>query len=231
MRKQQLIGTAVMVCVSIALVFCIGALTKAKPVSYTPGTYYALSSGNSDGLWVKVVVTEDKIDEIEILENKETVGICEPALEQVPANIILYQTTAVSAVSGATKTSEGIKKGVEDALSQAQGKSEIVTYTPPAPKADPVPLNYKYNPGTYTATADGFEELVHATVVFNESSIVSVDFTSGDTPERVESVKAQVPADIVFWQTYEVDAASGATWTSTGLMNAVKACVEQAKAE
>ena len=230
MNKIQLKNTAIMLIVAIALVFGISAVTKPEPVSYNPGTYYGTATGMHEGLWVKVDVSEDAIKSVEVIENYETVGICEPAIEEVPQKIVEFQTSQVSAVSGATFTSNGIKDATASALEQAKGNAEIITYTPPAPKADPVPLGYTYKAGEYTAKAEGFEDFVTVTVIFSDTKIESVEITKcGDTPERVEMAKASVPADIVKWQTYEVDAAAGATFTSQGIMDAVKNCVNQAK--
>jgi len=227
MKKIQIRDTIIMIIISVALVFGIGAVTAKEPISYTEGTYYAVAKGNADGLYVKVEVNSNTILSVEVIEHHETPGICEPALEQIPKNMVESQTYAVSAVSGATNTSNGIKEAVANALDQAQGKAEIVPA--PAPKADPVPLSYTYKPGTYTAKAEGFEEMLEVTVVFSETEIVSVEFTSEDTPERVQAVKDALPQLIVQWQTYEVDGISGSTWTSKGVKEAVKSCVEQAK--
>jgi len=230
MKKQQIICAAIMIVISLALVFSVDALCGPEPISYAAGTYYGVAKGNHEGLWVKVDVSEDTILAVEIIENHETVGICEPALEAIPGKIVQYQGTAVEAISGATNTSNGIKEAAASALLQAQGKAEKVTYTPPAPKADPVPLTYKYKAGEYTAKAEGFESDVNVKVTFSADRIEKVEIVKClDTAERVEMVKASVPDDIIKWQTYDVDGATGATFTSQGLKDAVQKCVEQAK--
>lgn len=230
MKKRQIISTVIMLAISLVLVFGVNAFCLPKAPSYTAGTYYGTAKGMNDGLWVKVEVSESTILSVEVIENHDTVGICEPAIEGVPKSIVEAQRYQVAAVSGATFTSTGIKDAVASALDQALGNAEIVTYTAPAPKADPVPLNYSYKPGEYTAKAEGFEEFVTVTVTFSENAIEKVEIVKcGDTPERVEMAKEKVPAEILKWQTYEVDAAAGATFTSQGIMDAVKQCVNQAK--
>ncbi len=230
MIKIQLRNTLIILVLSVALVFGIKGLTKQEPVSYTPGTYYGVATGNSDGLWVKVTVTEDTIQSVEVIEHHETTGICEPAIDQIPVKIAATNSPYVDVVSGATKTSEGIKNAVISCVNQAAGKEAIVD---PPVHADPVPLTYTYNAGTYQASAMGFYEDVTVEVTFSDTAIVDVRVTAyakaeyGD--ERVKEVSETVIPDILKWQTYGVDACSGATYTSQAVMDAVQKCVEQAK--
>ena len=230
MIKTQLRNTIIILALSIALVFGIKVLTKEEPLVFTPGTYYGTATGNAEGLWVKVVVTEDKIQSVEVIEHHETTGICEPAIEQIPVKIAATNSPYVDAISGATKTSDGIKNAVISCINQAAGKEAIVE---PPVHEDPVPLEYSYNPGTYTASSKGFYEDVKVEVTFSENAIVEVKVTEysksdyGD--ERVAEVSETVIPDIIKWQTYGVDACSGATYTSEAVMEAVRQCVEQAK--
>lgn len=67
---------------------------------------------------VKVTMNGDKIEKITILNQNETPAIAEAAFKQIPEAIIANQSTAVDAVTGATKTSEALIAAVNDALSQ-----------------------------------------------------------------------------------------------------------------
>ena len=230
MIRLQLRNTLIILVLSIALVFGIKFATKQEPLSFTPGEYYGTATGNSEGLWVKVTVTEDKIQSVEVIEHHETTGICEPAIEQIPVKIAATNSPYVDVVSGATKTSEGIKNAVISCINQATGKEAKVD---PPVHADPVPLDYSYNAGTYKASAEGFYEDVTVEVTFSDTAITEVKVTNyarsdyGD--ERVAEVEETVIPDILKWQTYGVDACSGATYTSNAVMEAVQKCVEQAK--
>ena len=70
---------------------------------------------------VKVRMDGDKIGSIQYLELNDTLGICDPAITAIPAAIIESQSTTVDAVSGATRTSQGIIDAVNDALSKLKG--------------------------------------------------------------------------------------------------------------
>ena len=93
------------------------ALSKAeaKP-SYEDGTYEGTGRGFGGDIKVEVEVKDTKIVSIEILEHGETPNISDSALKEIPKAIVEAQGTEVETVSGATTTSKGIIKAVEDAL-------------------------------------------------------------------------------------------------------------------
>lgn len=93
--------------------------TKAPNYRYKDGTYIGTGYGYRPGLEVSVTVSKDKITSIEVLSNNETPRFGYRAINTVPQEIISAQSTNVDAVSGATRTSEGIIMAVETALSQA----------------------------------------------------------------------------------------------------------------
>lgn len=95
------------------------AIVDAPSGKFKPGTYTGESEGAQGVIKVSVTVDADKILEVKILENDETKGIADAALEKVPASIVEGQTLAVDAVTGATYTSDAILAAVEDALKQA----------------------------------------------------------------------------------------------------------------
>ena len=76
-------------------------------------------NGMGDRVVVSVKMDGDKIADISLLEVKETIGVCDPAIVQVPAAIIEANSVEVDSVSGASLTSRAIKEAVADALAQA----------------------------------------------------------------------------------------------------------------
>lgn len=85
----------------------------------TPGTYEGTGKGNNGDIKVKITLTKDRIDQVEILEEEETEGIKETAIEEIPQKIVENQSITVDTVSGATWTSKGIMEAVENALKAA----------------------------------------------------------------------------------------------------------------
>lgn len=101
----------------LSLVLLGGLVTTATTETlFTPGTYQGEGKGIHDMLKVEVTVDESKILEIKITEHTETPGISDAALEQVPQDIIKYQSLLVDTVAGATVTSVAILTAVEEAL-------------------------------------------------------------------------------------------------------------------
>ena len=83
---------------------------------YKAGTYEATAEGRNGDVTVAVTVSDSKI---EVKENKETKGIADGALEEVPAAIVKQNKADVDTVSGATLTSNAIITATKDALKKA----------------------------------------------------------------------------------------------------------------
>ncbi|NYC93270.1 FMN-binding protein [Clostridium acetobutylicum] len=95
--------------------------TTANPqVKYKDGTYTASGTGFSPNLQVSVTIKDNKISNIELLSNNETPKFFERASSVVPDEIIKAQSTNVDAVSGATRSSNGIIEAVQNALEKAK---------------------------------------------------------------------------------------------------------------
>ncbi len=87
--------------------------------AYKPGTYEASAQGMGGDVTVKVVVTGDAIESVTVTSHNETVGISDPAIEKIPAQIVEAQGLKIDAVSGATVTSNAILTAAAEALAQA----------------------------------------------------------------------------------------------------------------
>lgn len=93
---------------------------------YTPGSYTATTKGHNGDVTVKVDFSEAAITAVEVTEHAESAGISDPAIAQIPAEIVEYQSLAVDAVSGATVTSNAILAAVADCVTQAGGDAEAL---------------------------------------------------------------------------------------------------------
>lgn len=128
-KENKYRGVATLIIV-IAIAFFVVFETKLlagglaeKPVpganGYVAGEYIGTGTGNNGTIKVKVVFSDTQIVSVEVIEHGESVGICEPAIEQVPGQIVERQSCEVDGVSGATMTSNGIRQAVKDAMEQA----------------------------------------------------------------------------------------------------------------
>ena len=95
-------------------------------LTFTPGTYEGSAEGRNGPIKVAVTLSEHAIDSVEIVEQMDTVGICEPALEKMPAAIVESQSLAVDTVTGVTITSTAILEAVEQALTAAGADVEAL---------------------------------------------------------------------------------------------------------
>ena len=107
-------GISVLLTMALALATPLYALAETIPAN---GVYEGSANGMGGAVKVAVTVEDGKISGVEVLEHKETAGISDPAIEQIPQAIIEAQSTDVEAVTGATVTSEAIKEAVAAALS------------------------------------------------------------------------------------------------------------------
>lgn len=87
--------------------------------SWKDGTYMETAKGKKGNFVVTVIISDGKISDIQIGDNKETPDIGGKAIVELPAEMITGQTYEVDAISGATITSNGIKDAVARCLEQA----------------------------------------------------------------------------------------------------------------
>ena len=111
--KKLISLSLILVLVATTLVGCGGAKFK-------DGTYNGEAQGMKGPVKVQVEVAEGKIANVEVVEQTETEGISDPALEQIPALIVEKNSTDIDAVAGATITSDAIKEAVNKALETAK---------------------------------------------------------------------------------------------------------------
>jgi uncharacterized protein with FMN-binding domain len=183
--------------------------TSAKPAEPAPeGALTATAKGFAGDVTVTVVVEGDDIVSVTAVGADETPGIGTNALEQLPGKIAEADSTDVDGVSGATYTSDAIKKAVEEALAS---KGEAA-----APAAE----------GALTGTAKGFGGDVTVTVTVDGDDILTVEAVGADeTPGIGSNALEQLPSKIVEADSTDVEVVSGATYTSKAIIEAVNAAL------
>lgn len=98
----------------------------ASATGFTAGTYTAVGTGNNGEVTVEVVVSEDRIEEINIKESSETTGLGDVAMDSLIEKIVTNQSIGVDAVTGATNSSNALLTAVEDCLTQAGADVEAL---------------------------------------------------------------------------------------------------------
>lgn len=119
-----------------AILMAMLLLAASGALAMTAGTYEAEGTGIGGAVKVAVTVSETAIEKVEVLEHSETAGVCDPAIERIPAAIVQRQSLAVDTVAGATITSKAILAAAETALTAAGADIDALK-TPAAEEAIP----------------------------------------------------------------------------------------------
>ena len=80
---------------------------------YNAGEYTGTGQGNNGEIKVKVTFSDTAIESVEVVEHSESAGICEPAMEQIPQEIVDAQTYNVDAVQRRDHVLQGYHGGGE----------------------------------------------------------------------------------------------------------------------
>ena len=205
------------------------------PAAYKDGTYYGTGTGFGGTLKVQVDISGGKIVSIKILENNDGSTYISKASSLINA-IISSQSTNVDTVSGATYSSVGIIQAVRDALSQAavssttssnqsgnsnSGKDDSAT--------DAITGTVPYNEGIYYGTAEGYSGDVSVAVVIQDHTIKAILITDASDDEAFFDRAMDVVKNVMKKQNTDVDTVSGATYSSNGLLNAIKNALKEAE--
>ena len=197
---------------------------------YADGVYVGSSRGYGGAVRVQVTMENGSITEVGILDaSHETKQFLRRA-KRLLTTVVEAQSWEVDAVSEATYTSRGILGAVQNALT-----GEVVNNPlPPQPKpAAPLVVEEftapsTYLDGIYTAEAMGFEGKITVQITVAEDKITDITLLSAEDEEEYLSRAKQVIPAILEGQTPNVDAVSGATYSSTGILNAVKLALAKA---
>lgn len=101
------------------------ASTAAASGTYTPGTYSATAQGIGT---VKVTMTFDaeSITDVVLDVSGETESIGGAAADTLRDELLAAQNAEIDTVSGATVTSDAVKKAAEACIAQAKGESVVI---------------------------------------------------------------------------------------------------------
>ena len=210
--------------------------------AYKDGTYYGSGTGFGGPLKVMVEISGGKIASIQIVENSDGSDYISKAASLIDS-IITTQSTNVDTVSGATYSSVGIIQAVRDALSQAavngtsdtsQNNNNNSNNSNNNGSSDnnnsTVTGTVPYKEGIYYGTAEGYSGDVSVAVVIQEKTIKAILITESSDDEAFFNRAMDVVKKVIRTQkTDDVDTVSGATYSSKGLLNAIKNALKQAE--
>ncbi|MBR2570653.1 MAG: FAD-binding protein [Clostridia bacterium] len=110
---------------SLFIVLCLLALSLsfagAEGNAMNPGTYYGVGNGRNGAIVVAVTVSENAIENVQVVASQETWNTGSVPVKEYPALIVENQSLNVDIVSGATISSVAMLNAVRDCISQAGG--------------------------------------------------------------------------------------------------------------
>ena len=214
--------------------------TEVPAGGYADGTYTGSGTGFGGTITVQVTVTDHKITAINIVDASNETASYFANAQGVISKILASQSPNVDAVSGATYSSNGIITAVQNALSQAipSGNQAVVTPTPtpspkPTKKPSPIPKpgdEQIYKDGTYTGTGKGYSGTITLTAKIKKGVIKFLEAEHTDTPVFFKKAWDILENEIIQNQSVDgIDTVSGATYSSKGIINALKDILKQAE--
>ena len=203
--------------------------------AYKDGTYYGTGKGFAGNIKVRVDIAGGKISAISIVSTKDGDSYVKSASSLLDT-IVEKQSTNVDTVSCATFSSRGIIAAVRSALSQAavsentagnntdkQGAAETSGNGQNAEGTLP------YVDGIYYGTAEGYKGDIKVAVVIQDKTLKAILVTEKQDDEPFITNAMDVLKNMMKKQSTDVDTVSGATYSSKGLIGAVKAAFEEAR--
>jgi fumarate reductase flavoprotein subunit len=209
------------VCFS-ALALVLAACGGGAPADGTQlanGKYTADALNVESTITATVTVKGHKISAVTVKDNGSTYAQYTSPYTEIPKRIVEAQSTDVDGITGATYSSDAVKKAVDLALAQARGEKAV-----PDKNAA-----LAFTPGTYTGSGKGYGGQVQARVTFSETGVTDIRIGQQRETAHVGDVALQnLPAKIIAANGLNVDAVSGATMSSFGLKEAVLDAADQA---
>lgn len=215
--------------------------------AYKDGTYYGTGKGFAGTMKVKVDISGGKIASISIVSTKDGDSYVKSASSLLDT-IVEKQSTNVDTVSGATFSSRGIIAAVRSALSQAAVSDNTVGNNTDKQGAAEASGNGQtdenssgsasekgtegtlpYVDGIYYGTAEGYKGDIRVAVVIQDKTLKAILVTEKQDDEPFITNAMDVLKNMMKKQSADVDTVSGATYSSKGLIGAVKAAFEEAR--
>lgn len=215
--------------------------------AYKDGTYYGTGKGFAGTMKVKVDISGGKIASISIVSTKDGDSYVKSASSLLDT-IVEKQSTNVDTVSGATFSSRGIIAAVRSALSQAavsdnttgnntdkqgavetSGNGQTDENSSSSASEQGTEGTLPYVDGIYYGTAEGYKGDIRVAVVIQDKTLKAILVTEKQDDEPFITNAMDVLKNMMKKQSADVDTVSGATYSSKGLIGAVKAAFEEAR--
>ncbi|MFV0479160.1 MAG: FAD-dependent oxidoreductase [Anaerorhabdus sp.] len=93
---------------------------------FTAGVYTATSTGFHGDVTVEVVMSDTAVESITVTEHNETRFVSDNAINNLPQDIVEAQSLDVDSYTGATISSNAVKRAVRDAITQSGDVASLI---------------------------------------------------------------------------------------------------------
>lgn len=242
-RYGVLIGVGV-TCITIMVsqLFIAGNLAREKMAdsvkktaennaegNFQNGIYTGTGEGYRGKVTVTVKVADGKITELVLDDYADDKSYMERAKNRIFQEMISRQNTDVDAVSGATYSSNGLIEAVNKALGNEEGEGKKPEQEESEDKQSFIEAGrfQDLTDGIYTGSADAFRGDVEVQVTVEKQKVTDISILSYcDTEEYFFRAAPAVIEQMKAEQSLNVDAVSGATYSSNGIIHAVANALE-----
>lgn len=208
---------------------------KKGAIDVKDGTYKGSANGYGGKVTVNVTVSKKTMTAIDIVSAPGETDSFFQRAKGVIDEMLTAQSTDVDVVSGATYSSNGIIGAVKNALFGTESNNATAAANAgnaggSAPSVSKVSESGTWKDGTYTGSGKGFGGTISVKVTVKDGKISAIDVTSasGETASYFSKAKGIIPK-MISGQTTNVDAASGATYSSNGIITAVRNALSKAE--
>lgn len=209
---------------------------KKGAIDVKDGTYKGSANGYGGKVTVNVTVSKKTMTAIDVVSAPGETDSFFNRAKGVIDEMLTAQSTDVDVVSGATYSSNGIIGAVKNALFGTESNNATAAAANAgnaggsAPSVSKVSESGTWKDGTYTGSGKGFGGTISVKVTVEDGKISAIDVTSasGETASYFSKAKGIIPK-MISGQTTNVDAASGATYSSNGIITAVRNALSKAE--
>ena len=212
----------------------LSKVVENKNTTYKDGDFYGQAQGFRGNVKVCVTIKDSKIKSIKVVKSQDDKAYFDKATTLL-SKIVTNQTTNVDIVSGATYSSNGLIGAVRNALDKATVKSrktnsnKLVKNKKKTTNKKTTKGKIPYKDGVYYGTGEGYKGDVKVAVVIENQKIQYILIMENEDDKEYFTKAKGVLEDVLKYQRTDVDTVSGATYSSNGILEAIKKALENAK--
>lgn len=212
----------------------LSKVVENKNTTYKDGDFYGQAQGFRGNVKVCVTIKDSKIKSIKVVKSQDDKAYFDKATTLL-SKIVTNQTTNVDTVSGATYSSNGLIGAVRNALDKATVKSrktnsnKLIKNKKKTTNKKTTKGKIPYKDGVYYGTGEGYKGDVKVAIVIENQKIQYILIMENEDDKEYFTKAKGVLEDVLKYQRTDVDTVSGATYSSNGILEAIKKALGNAK--